>query len=63
MSRSRLSRLEKAMFGDRKFDREPIVTEEVEQYRPPPSEEKQSPNMTSSMGGEISKTIVKSTNY
>lgn len=40
VSRTRLSRLEKTMFGDRIFDSEPIVIEEIEKYRPPPGEEK-----------------------
>ncbi|KAL8107868.1 hypothetical protein AgCh_024321 [Apium graveolens] len=42
-SRIRLTRLEKAMLGDMRVDREPIVTEEIEQYRPPPGEERQFP--------------------
>lgn len=44
--KSRLNRLKKTMLGDRKFDRELIVTEEVEQYRSPPREEKQFSKMT-----------------
>lgn len=46
VSHTRLSKLEKAMFGDMKFDLELIVTEEIEQYRPPPAKEKQFPKMT-----------------
>lgn len=34
------------MFGDKKFDCEHIVPEDIEQYRPPLDEEKQFPKMT-----------------
>ncbi|KAK1364286.1 hypothetical protein POM88_039847 [Heracleum sosnowskyi] len=33
--RDRIRRMEKAMFGERKVSHEPIVSEEIEQYRPP----------------------------
>ncbi|KAK1387029.1 hypothetical protein POM88_015207 [Heracleum sosnowskyi] len=33
--KDRLSRMEKAMFGDRRISHEPVVSEEIEQYRPP----------------------------
>ncbi|XP_074378022.1 uncharacterized protein LOC141719543 [Apium graveolens] len=45
-SQIRLTRLEKAMCGDRRVDREPIVMEEIEQYRPPLGEERQFPKMS-----------------
>ncbi|KAL8112147.1 hypothetical protein AgCh_019733 [Apium graveolens] len=45
-TRLRLNRLEKVMFGDRRPDREPIVTQEIELYRPPPGEERQFPKMS-----------------
>ncbi|XP_074377897.1 uncharacterized protein LOC141719418 [Apium graveolens] len=41
-----MTRLEKAMFGDRRVDQEPIVTEEIEQYRPPSGKERQFPKMS-----------------
>ncbi|KAK1372396.1 hypothetical protein POM88_028589 [Heracleum sosnowskyi] len=34
--KSRLRRMEKAMFGERKINHEPVVTKEIEKYRPPP---------------------------
>ncbi|KAK1363124.1 hypothetical protein POM88_038685 [Heracleum sosnowskyi] len=34
--KDRLSRMEKAMFGDHRVSHEPVVSEEIEQYRPPP---------------------------
>lgn len=47
VNNSLLNKLEKAiLFGDRKFDREPVVSEDIEHYRPPPGEEKQFPKMT-----------------
>lgn len=46
LSRTRLNRIKKAMFGDKKFDREPIVTEDIEQYRPLLGEEKHLPKIT-----------------
>ncbi|XP_074377447.1 uncharacterized protein LOC141718966 [Apium graveolens] len=45
-SRLRLNRLEKALFGDRRPDREPVVTQEIELYRPPSGEERQFPKMS-----------------
>ncbi|XP_074377426.1 uncharacterized protein LOC141718951 [Apium graveolens] len=45
-SRLRLNRLEKALFGDRIPDREPVVTQEIELYRPPPGEERQFPKIS-----------------
>ncbi|KAL8093495.1 hypothetical protein AgCh_035391 [Apium graveolens] len=45
-SRLRLNRLEKVLFGDRRPDREPVVTQEIELYRPPPGEERQFPKMS-----------------
>ncbi|KAL8132996.1 hypothetical protein AgCh_008459 [Apium graveolens] len=51
-SRLRLNRLEKALFGDRRADREPVVTQEIEQYRPPPGEERQFPKMSEFSGKE-----------
>ncbi|XP_063941458.1 uncharacterized protein LOC135149627 [Daucus carota subsp. sativus] len=34
--RDRLRRMEKAMFGDKTLTHEPVIVEEIEQYRPPP---------------------------
>ncbi|XP_074350611.1 uncharacterized protein LOC141689957 [Apium graveolens] len=39
-----------ALFGDRRADREPVVTQEIEQYRPPPAEERQFPKMSEFSG-------------
>ncbi|KAK1390011.1 hypothetical protein POM88_018189 [Heracleum sosnowskyi] len=34
--KDRLSRMEKSEFGDRRVSHEPVIYEEIEQYRPPP---------------------------
>ncbi|KAL8091582.1 hypothetical protein AgCh_033998 [Apium graveolens] len=49
-SRTRISMQKKAMFGDIKFCRELVITEEIEAYRPLPEEEKQFLKMTEFSG-------------
>lgn len=56
----RLNRLDKVMFGDRKFEQDPIVTEEIESYHPLPGDEKQFLNMTNFNRRGIPNTIVTS---
>ncbi|KAK1392246.1 hypothetical protein POM88_011302 [Heracleum sosnowskyi] len=43
-TQDRIRRIEKAMFGERKVSHEPVVTEEVEDFRPPPG--RQFPKMS-----------------
>nr|XP_017250859.1 PREDICTED: uncharacterized protein LOC108221497 [Daucus carota subsp. sativus] len=49
-TKDRLRRMEKAMFGDKKLTHEPVVVEEIEQFRPPPG--RQFPKMTEFDGQE-----------